>query len=110
MSHYKEQLDGETNYVTMRASLEETSCINVLRTLVDQTLYDASKLETLSSPHPDIAARWHEFKQVRCWLWVTVSRAHNHTCMQAYLELHVHEPRYRFANVETLAPWRVDRS
>ncbi|RPD62212.1 terpenoid synthase [Lentinus tigrinus ALCF2SS1-6] len=77
LSFYKEQLAGETkNYMHMRACAEQTTPVQVLRTLCEEVLECDRKVLALSAGNNELADLWKKY-------------------VQGTLEFHANTRRYR---------------
>ncbi|KAI1794775.1 terpenoid synthase [Ganoderma leucocontextum] len=82
LSFYKEHLAGEAkNYIQTRATTDQTTPIDMLRLLADETIACAQRpRELIGSEDPELMAIWHSFEQ-------------------GYVACHVKTPRYRLADL-----------
>ncbi|KAM5542953.1 hypothetical protein V8D89_003337 [Ganoderma adspersum] len=77
LSFYKEELSGDTtNYVHIRAATDESTPVDTLRLLADETLACEEKIGLLIGEDCELMAVWRSFEQ-------------------GYLAFHVKTPRYR---------------
>ena len=66
LSFYKEELSGETaNYVHIRATTDESSPVDTLRLLADETIACQEKIGLLIGGDHELMAVWRSFEQVR---------------------------------------------
>ena len=66
MSFYKEELSGETgNYVHIRATTDESTPVDTLRLLADETLACEERIGLLIGKDRELMAVWQSFEQVR---------------------------------------------
>ncbi|KAH9846345.1 terpenoid synthase [Lenzites betulinus] len=81
LSFYKEELAQETaNYIHLRASVEQTPPLVVLRKYADEILETTRRIERLAAGDAELAALWQGYKQ-------------------HFLEFQVKAPRYRLAEL-----------
>ncbi|KAI0632035.1 terpenoid synthase [Trametes polyzona] len=81
LSFYKEELAHETNnYTQMRAAMEQTSAIAILRKLADEVVETTHRIERLAADDAELSALWHGYKQ-------------------RFIEFQVKAPRYRLSEL-----------
>ncbi|PIL25584.1 terpene synthase [Ganoderma sinense ZZ0214-1] len=69
LSFYKEQLEGETkNYIHIRATTDQITAIDVLRSLADEVVACAERTSVLiGQEDPEMMAIWRSFEQVNAF-------------------------------------------
>nr|BDI63124.1 sesquiterpene synthase [Trametes versicolor] len=81
LSFYKEELAQETNnYIHIRAAMEQTTGLVILRKLADEILDTTRRIEGLAAEDAELAALWHGYKQ-------------------GFLEFQIKAPRYRLSDL-----------
>ncbi|KAI0769049.1 terpenoid synthase, partial [Trametes elegans] len=81
LSFYKEELENETtNYVHVRAAVEQSSRLQVLQKLANEVLETQRRLDSMMADDEELAALWRGY-------------------VQGYLEFSIKTPRYRLAEL-----------
>ncbi|KAI1793299.1 terpenoid synthase [Ganoderma leucocontextum] len=81
LSFYKEQLAGETdNYIHIRATTDQTTTLDTLRLLADETLACVQRIRLLIGEDRELMAIWRSLQQ-------------------GYVAFHMKTPRYRLAEL-----------
>lgn len=83
----------------IRAAMEQTTGLVILRKLADEILDTTRRIEGLAAEDAGLSALWHGYKQVRSCL--TCRRGYGLTGlrMQRFLEFHIKAPRYRLSEL-----------